>query len=30
MFEGAIFLDSGTDLGSGQHVPGELPFLYCI
>lgn len=24
LLEAAAFLDCGTDLGSGQHVPGEL------
>lgn len=30
MLEGAIFLDCGTDLGSGIHVPGELPFFHSV
>lgn len=25
--EGAVFLDCGTDLGSGHLVPGELPYF---
>lgn len=28
MMEGAVFLDCGTDLGSGRLVPGKLHFFH--
>ncbi|THG10185.1 hypothetical protein TEA_013878 [Camellia sinensis var. sinensis] len=31
MLEGAVFLDCGTDLGSGRHVPVSMSFLaFCV